>query len=184
MLPSICFVVWIYFMNYSPWRIRIWCSDTKGLLFTAELTGTGLVSLTMPFNQHSGAIYLKSKLYSAVEIASDVVTEHGCQVCVLSPTAGSVDSPHAPTCWPRTARASASEQPRVRSVLFITHWIDFDIEIRSQGDGKWGWTRWFPFIVMKKHADIGCFETSVKINTLSLAPNCVIRETELRPSAH
>ena len=76
------------------------------------------MSLTMPFNQHSGAIYLKSKLYSAAEIASDIVTEHGCQVCVLSPTAGSVDSPHAPTCWPRTVRVSASEQPRVRSVLF------------------------------------------------------------------
>ena len=121
-------------MNYSPWRVRIWCSDTKGLLFTAEWTGAGLVSLTMPFNQHSGAIYLKSKLYSAVEIASDVVTEHGCQVCDLSPTAGSVDSPHAPTCWPwtapGTARASASEQPRVRSVLFNTlnrfrHWNSF-----------------------------------------------------------
>ena len=30
---------------------------------------------------------------------------------------------------------------------------------------------------MKTHADIGCFETSVNINTLSLAPNRVIRET-------
>ena len=105
-------------MYFSPWRVRIWCSDTKGLLFTAEWTGAGSVSLTMPFNQHSGAIYLKSKLYSAVEIASDIVTEHGCHVCVLSPTAGSVDSPQAPMCWPRTARASASEQPRGRSVLF------------------------------------------------------------------
>ena len=37
-------------------------------------------------------------------------------------------------------------------------------------------------IVMKTHADIGCFETSVKINTL-LAPNRVIRETELGPLA-
>ena len=101
-------------MYYSPWHVRIWCSDTKGLLFTAEWAGAGSVS----FNQHSGAIYLKSKLYSAVEIASDIVTEHGCQVCVLSPTAGSVDSPQAPTCLPRTARASASEQPRGRSVLF------------------------------------------------------------------
>ena len=177
-------------MNYSPWRVRIWCSDTKGLLFTAEWTGAGLVSLTMPFNQHSVAIYLKSKLYSAVEIASDVVTEHGCQVCVLSPTAGSVDSPHAPTCWPWTmglppgppGLAQASSPGWGQCCL--THWIDFDIDIRSQGDGKWGWTRWFPLIVMKTHADIGCFETSVKINTLSLAPNCVIRETELRPPAH
>ena len=107
-------------MYYSPWRVRIWCSDTKGLLCKAECTGAGSVSLTMPFNQHCGAIYLKLELYSAVEIASDIVTEHGCQVCLLSPTAGSVDSPHAPMCWPRTARASASEQPRVRSVLFNT----------------------------------------------------------------
>ena len=160
-------------MYYSPWRIRIWCSDTKGLLFTAECTGAGSVSLTMPFNQYCGAIYLKLELYSAVEIASDIVTEHGCQVCVLSPTAGSVDSPHAPTCWPRTARASASEQPRGGQCC-LTHWIQFDIEICSEGEGKWGWTRWFPLIVMKTHSDIGCFETSVKINTLSLAPNRVI----------
>ena len=83
-------------MYYSPWRIRIWCSDTNGLLFTAEWTGAGSVSLTMPFNQHSGAIYLKSKLCLAIEISSNIVTEHGCQVCVLSPTADSVDSPHAP----------------------------------------------------------------------------------------
>ena len=62
----------------------------------AEWTGAGSVSLTMPFNQHSGAIYLKSKLYLAIEMSSDIVTEHGCQVCVLSPTAGSVDSPNAP----------------------------------------------------------------------------------------
>ena len=74
-------------MYYSPLRVRIWCSDTKGLLFKAECTGAGSVSLTMPFNQHCGAIYLKLELYSAVEIASDIVTEHGCQVCVLSPTA-------------------------------------------------------------------------------------------------
>ena len=44
--------------------------------------------------------------------------------------------------------------------------------------------RWCPLIVMKTHAEIGCFETSVKINTLSLAPNRVIRETELGPPAH
>ena len=169
-------------MYYSPWRVRIWCSDTKGLLFTAKWTGAGLVSLTMPFNQHSGAIYLKSKLYSAVEIASDVVTEHGCQVCVLSPTAVWTRPmhPRADRGPPGLAQASSPGWGQ----CCLTHWIDFDIEIRSQGDGKWGWTRWFPLIVMKTHADIGCFETSMKINTLSLAPNCVIRETELRPPAH
>ena len=31
----------------------------KGTSSTAEWTGAGLVSLTMPFNQHSGAIYLR-----------------------------------------------------------------------------------------------------------------------------
>ena len=126
-------------MYYSPWRVRIWCSDTKGLLSTAEWAGAGSVSLTMPFNQHSGAIYLKSKLYSAIEIASDIVTEHGRQVCVLSPTAGSVDSPQAPTCWPQTARASASEQPRggVFKQLNLTWvWFHSDMLTRDSQCGR------------------------------------------------
>ena len=44
----------------------------------------GFVSLSVLFYQNSGAIYLRSKSYLVVEISSDVVTEHCCQVCVLS----------------------------------------------------------------------------------------------------
>ena len=43
----------------------------------------GFVSLSMLFNQHSGAINPRSKSYLVVKISSDIVTEHCCQVCVL-----------------------------------------------------------------------------------------------------
>ena len=33
---------------------------------------------------HSGEIYLRLKPYLVVKISSDIVTEHCCQVCVLS----------------------------------------------------------------------------------------------------
>ena len=33
---------------------------------------------------HSGEIYLRLKPYLVVEISLDIVTEHCCQVCVLS----------------------------------------------------------------------------------------------------
>ena len=70
-------------MNYSPWRIRIWL--TKGLPWGVwGRKWAGFVSLSMPFNQHSGANYLRSKSYLGVEISSDIVTEHWCQVCALS----------------------------------------------------------------------------------------------------
>ena len=42
------------------------------------------MSLSMPFNQHCGAIYLRSKSYLVFKISSDIMTKHCCQVCVLS----------------------------------------------------------------------------------------------------
>ena len=48
-------------------------------------------------------------------------------------------------------------------------------ESPGESGGEHGGVPW----LLKTHAEIGCFETSVKINTLSLAPNRVIRETEL-----
>ena len=44
------------------------------------------VSLSMPFNQQCGAIYLRSKSYLVFKISSDIMTKHCCQVCVLSMT--------------------------------------------------------------------------------------------------
>ena len=58
------------------------------------------------------------------------------------------------------------------------------LELLFTKGGKMEWIWWCPLIVMKTHADIRCFETSVKMNTLVLAPNLVIRETELGPLAH
>ena len=45
---------------------------------------TGFLSSSMPFNQHSGAICLRSKSYLVVKISSDIVTELCCHVWVLS----------------------------------------------------------------------------------------------------
>ena len=42
------------------------------------------MSLSMPFSQHCGAIYLRSKSYLVFKISSDIMTKHCCQVCVLS----------------------------------------------------------------------------------------------------
>ena len=42
------------------------------------------MSLSMPFNQDNGAIYLISKWYLVVKISSDIATKHCCQVGILS----------------------------------------------------------------------------------------------------
>ena len=55
-------------------------SVNKGTSFLVA----GFVSLSMPFNQHCGAIYLRSKSYLVFKISSDIMTKHCCQVCVLS----------------------------------------------------------------------------------------------------
>ena len=69
----------------SPWRVRMCQPDVpvnKGLL-SSDRKVVWLVLFSMPFNQHSGAIYLKTMSYLVVKISSDIVTEHYCQVCVL-----------------------------------------------------------------------------------------------------
>ena len=84
-LPSIYIVIQIYFVYCSPWPVTIWRLQAKGLLWgIGGQKGAGWVSLSMPFNQDSGTISLRSKSYLAVKISSDVVTEHWCHVCVLS----------------------------------------------------------------------------------------------------
>ena len=43
----------------------------------------GFVTLSVLFNHHSGATYMRSKSYLVVEISTNIVTEHCCRVCVL-----------------------------------------------------------------------------------------------------
>ena len=69
-LPSICIVIWIYLDYFHRGS-----GGRKGL---------GFVLLSMTFNQHGGARYLRSKSYLVVKISSDVLTKHWCQVCILS----------------------------------------------------------------------------------------------------
>ena len=65
-------------LRSSAWKYRY-------QLFKATIRHpTGFVSLSMPFNQHSGAIHLRSKSYLVVKISSDIVSELCCQVWVLS----------------------------------------------------------------------------------------------------
>ena len=42
------------------------------------------VLLSSSLSMHSSEIYLRLKSYLVVEISTDIVTEHCCQVCVLS----------------------------------------------------------------------------------------------------
>ena len=77
-----CVVIRIYFVYYSPWLVRIWCK--QGDFFLTDWKIAGFVSLSVSFNQHSGATYPKSKLYVVVKLSSDIVTEHCCQVYVLA----------------------------------------------------------------------------------------------------
>ena len=46
-------------------------------------SGSEVRSLSMPFNQHSSAVYLWLKSYLVVKISSDIVTKHWYQICVL-----------------------------------------------------------------------------------------------------
>ena len=77
-LPPICVVIWIYFLYYSPWRVRIWRKQITALVL-GDWKG---VQLSMPFYQHSAAIYLRSCSYLVDNISPDIVTEHWCQVCI------------------------------------------------------------------------------------------------------
>ena len=82
-LPSICVVMWIYFVHHSPWPGDL-RSVNKETPFLGDRKVARFVSLSMPFNQHCGAMYLRSKSYLVFEISSDIMTKHCCQVCVLS----------------------------------------------------------------------------------------------------
>ena len=87
-LPSICVEIWIYFLHHSPWRVRIWPGNlrlvNKRTPFLGDRKVAGFVSLSIPFNQHCGAIYLTSKSYLIFKISPDIMTKYCCQVCVLS----------------------------------------------------------------------------------------------------
>ena len=100
-LPSICVVIWIYFVYHSQWRVRIWPGNLRSVhkvtYFFGDRKVAGFMSLSMPFSKHCGAIYLRSKSYLVFEISSDILTKHCCQVCVLSMMFCRSDSW---LCWP------------------------------------------------------------------------------------
>ena len=83
-----CVEMWIYFSPHSPWRVRIWAGNLRsvnnGNFCFGRSEGSWFVSLSMPFNQHCGASYLRSKSYLVFIISSDIMTKHCCQICVLS----------------------------------------------------------------------------------------------------
>ena len=97
-------------------RKNLICRCKQRDFFFAAGMGPRLVSISMPFNQHSGAIYLRSKSYLVVNISSDILTKNCCQVCVLSTMTarvcqlrlpavyrharGVVEQTQAATCWP------------------------------------------------------------------------------------
>ena len=58
-LASICVVIWIYFVYFSPWRVRIWREDlvNKWTWFLGDRKVAGFMSLSVLLYQHSGAIY-------------------------------------------------------------------------------------------------------------------------------
>ena len=73
-LPSICVAIWIYFVYHSPWRVRIWWKMINNGLHSGDQKIVRFVSLSVLFNQHSGAIYLRSKSYLFVRISAHIVT--------------------------------------------------------------------------------------------------------------
>ena len=62
--PPICIIILYLLLYHSLQCVGIWCKK-KGLLFRGW-AGAKLVSITMQFNQHSGVICLRSKLYLVV----------------------------------------------------------------------------------------------------------------------
>ena len=88
-------------MHHSPWCIRIWPGNLRSVNKVTSFFGdrkvAGFISLSMPFNQHCNAIYLRSKSYLVFKISSDIMTKHCCQVCVLSMMFCRSDSR---LCWP------------------------------------------------------------------------------------
>ena len=55
----------------------------RGMLFSAPRESTCVVVSSL-LSMLSSEIYLRLKPYLVVKISSDIVTEHCCQVCVLS----------------------------------------------------------------------------------------------------
>ena len=62
--PPICIIILDLLLYHSLQCVGIWCKK-KGLLFRGW-AGAKFVSITMQFNQHSGVICLRSKLYLVV----------------------------------------------------------------------------------------------------------------------
>ena len=116
-LPSMCVVISeLLCVLFTVARKNLICRCKQRDFFFAAGMGPRLVLISMPFEQHSGAIYLRSKSYLVVNISSDIVTKNCCQLCVLSTMTarvcqlrlpavyrharGVVEQTQAATCWP------------------------------------------------------------------------------------
>ena len=123
-LPSMCVVISeLLCVLFTVARKNLICRCKQRDFFFEAGMGPRLVLISMPFDQHSGAIYLRSKSYLVVNISSDIVTKNCCQVCVLSTmtarvcqlrlpavyrhactwSGGTDPSSHVLTCWQLTA---------------------------------------------------------------------------------
>ena len=89
-LASVCFgAIWegtsvCHFKSVATWwlRGRISACAARYWLFCAQRVLVLLLSSLL--SMLSGEIYLRLKPYLVVKIYSDIVTEHCCQVCVLT----------------------------------------------------------------------------------------------------
>ena len=142
-LPSMCVVIselLCGLFTVARKNLICWCKQ-RDFVFAAGM-GPRLMSILMPFNQHSSAFYLRSKLYLVVNISSDIVTKSCCQVCVPSTMTarvcqlrlpavyqharGEVEQTQAATCWQLTADRPGPMLLKpflMLWILVIIHWF-------------------------------------------------------------
>ena len=148
-------------MHHSQWRVRIWPGNLRSVNKVTSFFGdrkvAGFVSLSMPFSQHCGAIYLRSGWYLVFEIFSDIMTKHCCQVCVLLVCLCRSDSRLCWPCW-------HGKWWRNRENLSTT-WFDTPTGQRGKWYGKYSLRLIFTFY-LNRHTrflsptDLKCAESS------------------------
>ena len=107
----------------------------------------------MPFNQHCGAIYLRSKSYLVFKISSDIMTKNCCQICVLSMMFCRSDSRLCWPCW-------HGKWWRNRENLSTT-WFDTPTGQRRKWSEKHSWHLIFTFYLNRDTSVIELFPVVV-----------------------
>ena len=151
-------------MHHSQWRVRIWPGNLRSVNKVTSFFGdrkvAGFVSLSMPFSQHCGAIYLRSESYLVFEIFSDIMTKHCCQVCVLLVCLWCFAAPTHDCAWP----CWHGKWWRNRENLSTT-WFDTPTGQRGKWYGKYSLRLIFTFY-LNRHTrflsptDLKCAESS------------------------